>query len=60
MIKKSRTYQQRQNQILAKQMSLKSRDNSKIHEKYSPLLNSGETQHKELSNARKKDVEYVI
>ena len=42
------------------QKSLKAGDNPKILKEYSLLLHSGKTQHKELSNTRIKDIEYVI
>ena len=41
------------------QNSLKAKDNPKILKEYSPLLHLEKTQHKELSNARKKRC-YII
>ena len=42
------------------QKSLKARDKQKILKEYSLLLYLEKAQHKELPNARKNDVEYVI
>ena len=42
------------------QKSLKARDNPKLKKKILTSSTFGETQHKELLNARIKDMEYVI